>query len=573
MAVRDGSTVNDGFFSLEGGMNSGISPSLLPQNQCAFSVNVTFRRGFPRTRPRFNEIKLNFQGEAEMETWWNEHFVSGSCYYLPPTNVPQIVACCGGRFFTFLISGNEAVVMEATPVNDRNDALRQITWFCQAAQFLVAQNGIDRPWIYDGSIARRSNIEANEVPVGRQMAYINQRLFVVSTTGREILPGDLAGVTPTSVLQFNEILLSATDGGQPLSLPLEAGPITALIPTAQLDTQYGQGILLAATKTSVCSFNPVIQRLNWDQIQLQNIALIGNGFTSDRVAIVNGDVWGRSLDGWRSFIMARRDFSTWGNTPQSQEILRLVDKDTQNLLEYSSFVYFDNRLIGTCSPIQDAGGVYHRGMIALDFESISGLTSKNPPKYDGLWTGINPYSFIVGEFKEDQRCLAFTREGTTNKLWEVTKEYGADGCGSPIQALMELKSFTFKTPALNKELQWFELWIDQLRGEANFDLKFRPNQFPCWFEWKTFSVCSKTNNCDEQGYNLEGVCITPKTYEDGYNPRIPIGVPPSSCVAGMGVPSSFGYEFQLRIAWTGSVRLKTGILYATFKEENPITIC
>ena len=568
--MRDKSTITDGFFVLDAGMNSGSAPNILPKNQCAFMCNVTTRGGFPRTRPLYDNISLNFQGEEEFQTWFMTHSISGWGYYRASNGSPLLVCCCGGRFFSFKIANGSAKVSDISPANDRNVQYLTKTWFCQAAQYLIAQNGHDAAYIFDGSSGKRAT--AGQVPVGKQMAYINGRLFVVLPDGRQIAPGDLAYVTPTSVIEFTEINRSAAEGGQPLQIPIEDGQIKALIATAQMDTTAGQGTLLAVTAKSVTSFNAIIQRSRWPSITLESIALVGNGFVSD-LAIVNGDVWGRASDGWRSYVMARREFSQWGNRPQSHEIERILELESPQLISHESFAYFDNRLLGTCTPMEDprGGGVYHKGILALNFENISSITETSNPAYDGLWTGINPWGLVTGEVEGYDRCFAFCRNvDGSNSLWEITSRFGEDDESSPIQAFIETRSFTFDKPAIWKSLDGFEMWIDELRGSVDFDIKYRPDQYPCWFDWATRNECATLADCNALN---EFGCQEGTTYRPQYRPRMAFGLPEAECIDSLGIKSDRGYEFQTRIQWTGNIRLKAFLLYANQQDPEPLVLC
>lgn len=567
-------TFADGSYSLLGGMNSGQAPSSLPPTQCALAVNTTFRGGLcGQTRPKFMKINLNFQGNSDAESWFYDNYISGQAYFQPNNGTAQLVCCAGGRFFAFVFSGYDATVVEFTPQDGPNDIYYSRTWFCQAANYLVAQNGIDKPVIFNGSTGTRSNIADNQVPVGKQMVYINNRLFVVAPNGRQIFPGDLAYSTPDSVITFTEINESASIGGQPLGIPMELGGITGIVATAQQDTQTGQGSLLVATNRGVSSINAIVQRSQWPNIQLQNVALVGNGFTSDGLAVVNGDVWGRSVDGYRSYIMARRDFSSWGNTPQSREMQRLIDADDRALLQYSSIAYFDNRLLMTTSPVPWGNGLgaYHKGIIALNFDNISSITSKSAPAYDGLWTGINPYGFTVGEFSNRQRCFAFCHTENGNELWEITTEQGDDNDETPIQCLQETRSFSFNSIPSNipllKGIDSAEIFVDELYDDVSFDLKYRPNQYPCWLDWYSWSACAAKRDCNASSF-IDHVCSLPQFTERGYRPRMVIGQPPPQIDPVLNTTQNIAYEFSLRLAWTGQARIRSILLYASKRDVN-----
>jgi hypothetical protein len=575
--ARQPENTADGFSSQIGGMNSGVSPSLIDPSQFAFGLNLTNRGGFPRTRPKYRKIAVDFSGNSDAESWFSSNPISGQYVYQPITNGPGIVVCCaGGRFFAFPINGNSATAFEFTPPGNRNDQFQPVTWFCQAANFLVAQNGEDIPVLFDGANGRRSNILAsNEVPVGKQMAYVNNRLFVVLPDGREISPGDLAYSTPTSAVTFTEILLPASEGGQTLSIPLELGAITGLAVTLQYGTATGQGPLLAATNRAIAAINPVVQRNTWPSIQLQSIVLVGNGYTSNGTAIVNGDVWGRSVDGFRSFIQAQRTynpyFGGWGNTPQSREVQRIIQDDDRSLLQFSDMIYFDNRLLATCMPknIGNGLGCYHEGIVALNFDNISSIQTKSNPGYDGLWTGIQPYGFCQGSFNGTQRCFAFCYfpDTQTNELWEITAEYGEDEDSSRIPGSIESRSFTFQTPYNAKQLTMAEVFVDHIVGSVDLTLWYKPNQYPCWTEWKSWTVCAAVPDCSDEGPSLSG-CVQPQFQALQYRPRMEIGPPPITCDPVLNEILSRGYEFQVKLDWTGQARIRALNVFVNPRPEN-----
>lgn len=574
--ARQPENIADGFSSQVGGMNSGISPSLIDPSQYAYGTNLTNRGGFVRTRPKFRRIQLDFGGDNDAENWFSSQPISGQHVYQPITMSSGIVVCCaGGRFFSFPVVNNTAKVSEFTPPGNRNDQYQPITWFCQAANFLVAQNGQDIPVIFDGAQGRRSEIQAaSEVPVGRQMAYINDRLFVVLQDGREIAPGDLAYSTPTSAITFTEINLPASEGGQVLSIPLEIGAITGMAVTLQYGTATGQGPLIVCTARAIAAINPIVQRNLWPTTQLQSIVLVGNGFSSNGLGLVNGDVWGRSIDGFRSFIQAQRTynpyFGGWGNTPQSREVTQIIEKDDRSLFAFADMIYFDNRLLCTVDPqnIGNGLGCYHEAMVALNFDNISSIQAKSNPGYDGLWTGLHPYGFCQGYFNGTQRCFAFCYfpDTQTNELWEITTEYGMDNDEIPIPASVESRSFSFQTQYNSKQIAMCEVFVDNIVGSVDFQLWYKPNQYPCWVPWKSWTECAAVPDCATEGKS-NGVCKQPVFQALQYRPRMEIGPPPNQCDPALNQVLSRGYEFQLKLDWTGQAQVRAVNLFANPRPE------
>ena len=168
------------------------------------------------------------------------------------------------------------------------------------------------------------------------------------------------------------------------------------------------------TAGSVFSVQVPFLREDWaiTNYPLMTVGLPGYGSLSQLgVVRVNGDLWYRSHDGIRSYQVGRRDLGTWVNTPLSVEVEQILNLDSDLLLLKANGILFDNRLLMTCSPLTTDRGIAHRGVVALDFNGISTLTSRADPAYDGLWTGLRILQFVKGTFNGHERCFAFAVDG------------------------------------------------------------------------------------------------------------------------------------------------------------------
>ena len=409
--IRDPGRVTDGFASLERGVDSGRNPSLLPRNQAAWAENSIFRGGYWMPRPGWKRLALLSASQStDYTVAFSEGKFQGAGFFDDAASRKGLmIAQTGGYLYRIEITNAGAVVMDITPAGDPNSSIIQQVWMQQAESYLVVQDGQSRPIIFDGSTTRRA--EADEVPVGSgPMAYGMLRLWVAM--GRNYVAGDVAG-GPTGVLKFTENDYIA-EGGE-FSLPMSAGNITAMQFTATPNTALGQGELLIFTPDAVFSNTAPVDRDAWKNLvqPIQTITLINNGAQSQNsTALVNGDVFMRSRDGIRSVIQAVRYFQQWGNTPLSNELSRVLPKDDPTLLKYVSAVEFDNRLLMTCQPVPLTNGCYFTGIASLDFEPITSMGEKQPPAYDGVWTGRQVYQLVKGRFAGVERCFAFCRSET-----------------------------------------------------------------------------------------------------------------------------------------------------------------
>jgi hypothetical protein len=365
---------------------------------------------------------------------------------------PIMVA--GFRYMVTAVSGNVVTAtnlddttlgLVTAPVSviylDPNTPNIRRTFFEQARQWLIAQNGLDGALLFDGGTFRRSVLtsSAPEVPTGTVMAYTNNRLWV-AVPGDQIAAGDIAN-GPTDVINFTEELLA----GGPARFQMD-DTVTAMVKTVTLDTSMGQGPLQIFTRNSCGSINVPNSRSVWSQLTyaIQTVSLSHSGAVSQYAALqVNSDIHYRSYEGWRSFIMARRENSEWGNTPISGEMQRVLDYDDQALLEYASAVLHDNRVIFTVNPHISENGIYHDGLAVLDFHLISRMGQKSRPVWDGLWDGIRPTLLVQGEFGKVKRAFVFALDDDDkNVLYEIDKNATADE-DAAITARLELRNLNF----------------------------------------------------------------------------------------------------------------------------------
>lgn len=559
--IRDPKRLSAGFTSLEGGADSGANPSTLRDNQVAYAINVTFRNGYAQTRPRVMQTILTFE-DADTRTWFESHHVQGAEYYEASSGNNLILASVGGRIFKIdpFITGVN--IWDITV--DANPELRPHAWFKQAEQYMVIQDGQSIPLIFDGSILRRSmpGPPNYEVPIGTVMEYGLGRLVVARPTGRSYVIGDLVN-SGKEVIQFTETTFLAEGGDIFIPIP---GRITAMRIIAVLDNSTGQGDLIVHTSEGAVSARIGELRTTWKDIPFQRIAQLKNGAKSQAsTTLVNGDMFYRSKDGLRSLAMSQRNFVTsWVNTPISREANSILTSDTQRFLSYSSAVLFDNRVLLTVTPTYNFGRVYHRGLLVLDFDLISSLTQKLPPAYDLLWTGLQPTALVVGEFQDEEQCFALHYNNGVNELWRITKEVGDDNDETPVSCVVETRSMNHQTPMMLKKLDSGDIFVDNIRGTVAFDVKYRPDQYPCWFDWHSWSICQTTNDC-----SLTNGCLPLLDKKPGYRARMILPQPSDECDMVGDKPSRIGYEFQSRIAWTGVARIKGWRQHAYDQQESP----
>lgn len=153
MAAQTPSESYDGLSSFPDGINSGIDATLLPKSQTAYAINATFRGTFLQPRPEFVKRTLVFPSTS-VQTNFETKLWQGACFYQPDTGNAQIVASIGGRLFAIdLIS---LAVTDISITNDLNPSTITQAWLWQTERWVIVQDGISTPIIYDGVSSRRA---------------------------------------------------------------------------------------------------------------------------------------------------------------------------------------------------------------------------------------------------------------------------------------------------------------------------------------------------------------------------------------------------------------------------------
>lgn len=567
--------LTDGFTSLERGMNGGSATNLLPRNQYSFAMNVTARSGYVNNRPGWTNLPLSFKDD-EAQSDYKQGKWQGAGWYVPDSGNPYCFVSISGRIYRLIVNTYVNISVEdLTLSGDPNMSTLPRAWFCQADKFMVIQDGVDGPLIWDGNALRRSQTDKStpqEVPTGTAMAYGYGRLWLVR--GKNVEAGDIQDAAiPNSPINFSEVLQKQ----DAFAVPITSGEITAIIFGANIDTSLGQGPLQLHTESGqITTLNVTVDRDSWTTTNIQVIGLVGgSSMGQDAVVNVNNDTWFRSHDGLRSFIVARRDFGTWGNTPQSREVNNILDYDTPSLLAYASGVWFSNRLLMTLSPQLSNGHRYFQGLSVLDFDLLSTLDGSiagtNPrPAYDGIWSGLNISQITKTFFGSQERCFLFTWDETEgNGVWELSQSAPFDNGSCPIQSWIETGSMNFNNLTNLKTLMGADFWRDLMQKGVSMQVSFAPDQYPFWIPWQSW---------DDSDGQLCGA-LAPRN--DFLSCQVPINNPTQyrsqqriqrPIRPGNGPETDYpldqGYDFRFRIDWTGRARIKGFKVFAEIQNAD-----
>ena len=557
--------VADQMVSFQGGIDSGHQPRLLNPDRCVRSVNCSFRGGYLSSRPGFKKWFFRYPNPA-IQTAFEQGIFQGAAYY--PDLIyfkPSIMVAVSGNIYQIQLQSGYANVYQLSYAGVALNPYAPRIYFCVADKYLVAQDGMTAPVIYDGATFYTSTT----VPVGTLMAYGNGRLFVKINT-RIVRAGDLIGTTPTAPLTFTETNYLA-EGGD-FGPPSFVGDITGMVFIPVQDTATGQGPLYMVGPGGAVSANVAIDRTQWQTSQFQQVTLINNGALGDNSCVImNGDLWYRAFDGWRSYRSARGQAGIWQQTALSNEVNhRIIDESTA-LLSYGSGIVTDNRLIATLMPQQGVNGIYHLGMMVLDFFPISSIAvtpnlginvyMQAYPAWNDMWTGINPYQLLQGGVGGEDKAFALVNENNRIQLYEITKSDPFDNFGSqdqPIQSSIETRAFTFQNDREEKRLYGGDVWFNNLKGDVQIKAFYRADEYPNWYPWHEGLIRSKyrTETGDVFG------TFPLNYYQPNFEPRFQLPTPAPFDEETTSRKSYRGYSFQLRLDITGCFTISRLRLHA-----------
>lgn len=561
----------DGFSYIRRGIHSGVSPNQLAPDQLAFAVNTVLRTGLPTQRPGLVRRDLTFLAYGDEES---DHYLSpaqvqsnfedgfwqgGFAYKWDKTSL--LLASISGRFY--VINPATLTVKDLTIPGKASQPWSPQVWMEQAEMFVIRQDGGQSvPLIFDGTTLRESNIAAGEVPGGCMMKYALGRLWLVLPTKRDFIAGDLVfGPSGTIAYGYRDSVLKFTEN----DFLNEGGAFTvgdeinALRQQATIDTTLGQGPLAVFFNGGAALVNAPFDRTLWKVVEypIQTVGSLAHGALSHFSTLnINNDIWYRADDGIRSFKAARREDDSWGSTPMSYEMDRVIRFDQTDLLGFGSAVLFGNRLLMTASPfIVPLRGVPSRGLISLDFQQVSSLQRDRIPAYDGLWTGLRVLFITTLNVARRERGFIFALDSDDKiSLYEIEPTSLYDGDGTQrIQWNVETPSYRFGSEGIAKtlkKLQGANLFRSQLNSETDFCVSFRADNYPvynespnwCWSDCATqaclFDDCSLVSNASQ------------------YRPPKLLTQPADDCEEGGSVKlARLGFEFQFKIDVEGPARL------------------
>lgn len=587
--------IADGSFDFSGGVNSDVVttvrsqlvPHGLRRDQLAWMSNCQVRGG--AITPRGGWLKVFDMLPAGL---WQ-----GGIIFLPPVdNDPYLICSISGHIYKAFFTGG--ITDLSAKFGLFNPPTVAQAFFAAGNGFCVIQagDGITLPLFYNpyfGDSMRRSNgltgniagPNISELPAAFAMVFYQGRFWY--SAGRQYTAGDIEGssASGTAAFQFLDSCLRVTEnplafGGDGFIVPSDAGNIRALTYTANLDTALGQGPLYILTRKQVYSLQVPVTRTNWiaanssNQPQQTVVQINGGTAGEDGIVHVNGDFLYEGLEpSVRSFAVATRWYGQWGNVPISNEENRILQFTNRALAKRSSGVNFDNRALLGALPKQTNSGIVTPALMPLDFDTISTLSEREPPAWEGHWEGLDILKMFEGDFGGRHRAFAVvvSRLDGSLDMFELSDNarFDADETDDSkrISWYAEFPAFTWAQEFELKHLLGGEIWIDRVFGTVQLHVDYRPDAQSCWLPWYVTSFCS-ARNCEEDVNNPCGYPLNVQDLGEGYRFPIVLPEPRAECAPGMRRPSTLGYQFQPRLRLHGFCRIRGIILYAEIKAKS-----
>jgi hypothetical protein len=201
-------------------------------------------------------------------------------------------------------------------------------------------------------------------------------------------------------------------------------------------------------------------------------------------------------------------------------------------------------------------GIYHRGLVVLDFDLITGIGTKSPPAWDGLWAGLNFLKILTVRHKGVERCFAYALNSDSEiELWELTRDAKFDHDGTQEVAIewrIDSRSMDFGSKFDSQNLFSGDVFIDNVSGSVDLAIDYVPDGYPCPIPWDSWSECAKTSIC---AADLTA-CMTLPNLKPQYRPNHQLKQPADTFDSITKKLHRVAYEFQFIFNLRGYFRLK-----------------
>jgi len=526
----------DGFMTLPLGMNEGIKPLLLVgKNQYQFGLNMSCRGGLLKTRPNFIDTETvlpdgKYQGTTKFSLNSGDRFVvviDGYIHtiYLNVTGITPYTVVSHGQLLSpdvdkvYFTQADQYLLIQdgSSPVVAIVEKLHDFDTYSgrrDAAIVIPADRDTTPILDEEGEVTGLGPVpfeaeKGGRIPIGTHMQYAHGRIYLVPKlvpgtdidgrrfflAGDKILPSDTI-----NVLWFTDDAYLSNGGA--IILPVESGFIEGMGIVRASSSGTGYGSLVVFGRTGVSAFAVQASRQTWGEIDFSSVLFFDSGTLSSRSILnVNSDLFYRDVNGIRTIRQTATEAEgALSNKPISNEVSKMLSADTGEALPYVSFAMADNRMLITTQPVTVNNEQCFKGVISYDFASYYTSTESMPPVYDGVWTGLNFLEVLTARGESmDKWMYAFHKEADGgNRLFRLASEDAAyldAGNTSPVVRVYT-HPMDFQSSQDVKEFKAAELWIEDLKGEAEITVYYRIYGYKLWNRMNTITVNADMSDSD-----------------------------------------------------------------------------
>jgi len=500
---------SDGQVSFDGGQDVSLPSARLEPNKFVAGINVSTSKGVLRPRYAFvrkalkikpGKYSYEFNKQIDFQTNFKTGLFQALIPYRIGQNYYQLIVVNG---LIYLLNQKDFSVKLITLNADTqvNPTQKRVYWGV-CAKYIVIADFPNRPIIIENGVARRSDVDLNELPVLNLVTY-NQNRAVFSNGLNEFTAGDPAGslTAPLAPITVNEIMAGGPYAGEVYKAPSEYDdPISALTTLQSVDTSTGIGSAIVATQEQIFTYDTTQPRSEWINLNQFGTCLSYNAGIVDQLAQVNvnSDLFFVAKDGTlRGLSAARDEQKKWARTPLSLPVENWVQYYDPALVAFSRLAYFNNKIFWTIRPTYTKAlrmdgtpilDVCHSGFAVLDMANVSRGMADVPPAWDGLWTGVRPMAMIVN----NNRMFVMSKDGNINELYEVVPTQSVDrtdgGQRRNIRSIIYTRDYFTKNIFEDKNLLRVESNFSDILGDFKFDIKYKPSDAPNFIDWGSYEM-------------------------------------------------------------------------------------
>lgn len=442
------------------------SSDLQARNKRAYFASAAINRACNRilneTRPPFDQFNLNFYTEEERDTFENSA-ISGVFMYegTPPFYSSYLIVAVGKMILCGQIRAN---TIDFRSIYDSLDPRWQHSYFCQALNILVWQNGKDYPLYWSGNpMVKMKHVTESEyikttsgeqapMRIGNIMCFAHGRIFL-ATEQDLVYASDHILSQGFDTLESREAVLRFSESNYPSSgdgfgAPAELGSITGMVVMPRSNEINGHGDVVVLCENGAWSISPnSAPRNEWTTADIQRILFVGKGCVSPHSVVhFNNGIYYRNSDNGISNLL-RNIYSYTAQSVYydiSDEISRYLDYDKNSpLVQFCHASIAKKRMfftVGHEREISKKDGIhrYGKGIISYCFHKRdTGYTGA----WEGIWTGPRPTGMVDTILDGGVRSIIVSYDSDSiNRIYFLNEEESNRGSDFRLGRYQEIES-------------------------------------------------------------------------------------------------------------------------------------